>query len=431
MWNGHLANFAPRVGLVWSPHADGRDTLRIGGAILYDSTETWFNERETTNPPFGNDIDVGSTGTLSNPWAGYAGGNPFPQAPGNLFFPKEGVYVNMPINPKPTNVAQWNVTYQRQLKGGWLASASYLGNRTAHLWITEEIDPAVYMGPSSTTGNTNQRRLLYLSNPALGQYYSSIDTMDDGAVSHYEGLLLSIQHRMAHNFTFLANYTDSYCVSDYDFGAALATPANSQPFNRHADWGPCIFDTRSNFNSSLVALSSWHSGNPWVTRLLSNWQIAPLFHASSGQPLTVTTGHDDSLTDLNNDRPNQILPDVYSATHGCKSAPCVQWITPSAFTANPTGTFGDVGRNELRGPGTVNVDVALSRVFAITERFRVEGRAEAFNVINHANFVGGISPAGTVQSYTTMNTNLSSSSFGQVQSAFDPRILQFALKVYF
>ena len=440
-WNGHLANFAPRVGLVWSPHGDGRDTLRVGGAILYDSTETWFNERETTNPPFGNDIDVGSTGTLSNPWAGYAGGNPFPQH-GNLFFPSEGVYVNMPINPKPTYVAQWNVTYQRQFAGGWLASASYLGNDTAHLWITEEIDPAEYLGTGactingvayrtcSTTANTNERRLLYLTDPTLGKAYSSIDTMDDGAVAHYEAMLLSVQHRFAHNFTFNANYTDSYCLSDYDFGAALAAPTNSQPFNRHADWGPCIFDTRSNFNASTVALSSW-KGSPWASRLLSNWQLAPLFHASSGQPLTVTTGHDDSLTDLNNDRPDQVLADVYPATPACKSAPCVQWINPAAFVPNPTGTFGNVGRNELRGPGTVNVDVALSRIFKFTERFSVQVRAEAFNIINHTNFVGGISPAGTVQSYTTMNTNLSSSSFGLVQSAFDPRILQFALKLYF
>ena len=443
MWNGHLANFAPRVGLVWSPHGDGRDTLRIGGAILYDSTETWFNERETTNPPFGNDIDVGSTGTLSNPWAGYAGGNPFPQASGHLFFPAEGVYVNMPINPKPTYVAQWNATYQRQLKGGWLASASYLGNKTTHLWITHEIDPAEFLGTGpctingktystcSTTSNTNQRRLLYLADPTWGASYSSIDTMDDGAVAHYEALLLSIQHRFGHNFTFNANYTDSYCLSDYDFGAALATPANSQPFNRHADWGPCIFDTRNNFNASLVALSSWTGGNPWLSHLLSNWQLAPLFHAASGQPLTVTTGHDDSLTDLNNDRPNQVLADVYPATPACKSAPCDQWINPAAFVPNPTGTFGNVGRNELRGPGTVNVDVALSRIFGITERYRMEVRAEAFNVINHTNFVGGISPAGLVSAFTTMNTNLSSSSFGQVQAAFDPRILQFALKLHF
>ncbi|MGO4885598.1 MAG: LysR family transcriptional regulator [Bryobacteraceae bacterium] len=136
---------------------------------------------------------------------------------------------------------------QSTVSQGWLASASYLGNETTHLWITEEVDPAEYLGTAactiagvsyktcSSTSNTNQRRLLYLANPALGKYYASIDTMDDGAVSHYEAMLLSIQHRMAHNFVFNANYTDSYCVSDYDFGAALATPANSQPFNRHAD----------------------------------------------------------------------------------------------------------------------------------------------------------------------------------------------------
>jgi hypothetical protein len=188
MWNGHLANFAPRVGLVWSPHGDGRDTLRIGGAILYDSTETWFNERETTNPPFGNDIDVGSTGTLSNPWAGYAGGNPFPQHPGNLFFPSEGVYVNMPINPKPTNVAQWNVTYQRQLRRR-LAGIGQLPGQP-------DRPPVDHRGNGSRRvsgygrlhyrrrflqdlfhhANTNERRLLYLSNPALWARRTRVST---------------------------------------------------------------------------------------------------------------------------------------------------------------------------------------------------------------------------------------------------------------
>jgi hypothetical protein len=85
----------------------------------------------------------------------------------------------------------------------------------------------------------------------------------------------------------------------------------------------------------------------------------------------------------------------------------------------------------VRGPGAVNFDAALSRVFKFNERYKLEVRAEAFNLINHTNFVGAISPAGLVQAFTTMNTNLSSSSFGQAQAAFDPRILQFALKVYF
>ena len=71
------------------------------------------------------------------------------------------------------------------------------------------------------------------------------------------------------------NYTDSYCISDTEFGAALATPGNSQPFNRHADWGPCVFDTRHNFNMTLTATSKVHGASVWTNRLLSNWQAAP------------------------------------------------------------------------------------------------------------------------------------------------------------
>ncbi|MEP6537489.1 MAG: carboxypeptidase regulatory-like domain-containing protein [Bryobacteraceae bacterium] len=447
-WNGHLANFAPRVGLVWNPHGDGRDTLRVGGSILYDVTETWFDERKTTNAPIGTNLATPNPiGGLSNPWLGYPGGNPFPQN-GKAFFPTAGVYVNFPIDPKPTYVANWNITYQRQLPGDWMASISYLGNKTTHLWSNNgEVNPSVYIpgncvagqygltapGACSTTSNINNRRVLSLIDPVLGKDYASLNTMDDGAVAHYNGLLLSIQHRFSHNFTFNANYTDSNCVSDTDFGAALATPGNSQPFNRHADWGACVFDTRHNFNTTLVATSAYKGPNAWTTRLLSGWQIAPLIHASSGQPLNITVGKDLSLNGTNNDRPNQVLPNVKAVNLVCNngSTPCVQFLNPAAFQNNATGTFGNLGRNALRGPHTINFDVALSRMFKLTERYSLQVRADSFNVANHANFAGAISPAGTVTGYSTLSTNMSASTFGRVQSAFDPRILQFALKLYF
>jgi hypothetical protein len=447
-WSGSYNNWAPRVGAVWNPHGDGRDTLRFGAAILYDSTETWFNERETTNPPYGNDIDVGSTGTLTNPWAGYAGGNPFPQKPGQLFFPLYGTYINMPLNPKPTYVANWNVTYQRQLFRDWLVSVSYLGNKTTHLWIAEERNPSIYIpgncvagqygltapGPCSTTANSNQRRLLYIDNPSQGQYYASIDTMDDGAVAHYQGLLASVTHNFSHHFQMNANFTDSYCISDYDFGAALAGSTNSQLFNRHADWGPCISDTRSIFNLTGVASSGFSFSNKILNGVINNWQLSPLMHASSGQPLNITSGKDNSLTTLGNDRPNQVLSDVYATSPNCASqAICVQFINPAAFVQNPTGTYGNVGRNSLRGPGNFSFDLSLVRTFKVKERYSLQVRAEAFNILNHTNFVGAFAPAGQPagSTYGTASTNLSSSNFGQITGAYDPRILQFALKLFF
>ena len=454
MWNGHVANFAPRLGVVWNPHGDGRDTLRVGGGILYDVTETWFNERETTNAPIGTNIDTPNpVGGLSDPWLGYPGGNPFPNK--TAFFPTSGIYVNMPIDPKPTYVANWNVTYQRQLPANWLVSISYLGNKTTHLWSDRgEVNPAIYIpgncvagqygltapGPCSTTSNTPFRRRLYLANPTLGAAYASINTMDDGAVAHYNGLLVSMQHRFAHNYTANVNYTDSNCISDSDFGAALAASNNSQPFNRHADWGLCAFDTRHNFNASLVATSAINHPNAWVRRLLNDWQIAPLVHVSSGQPINLVTGKDNSLTSINqsnNDRPNQVLANVFATNPICNNGatPCVQWFNPAAFQPNALGTFGNLGRNAVRGPHNVSADFALSRIFKINERYSVQARAEAFNVFNHANFVGAISPAGgttyAIFSNGVNPNNLSSSSFGRIPSAFDPRIIQFALKFYF
>jgi len=342
------------------------------------------------------------------------------------------------------------------LPSAWLLSVSYLGNETTHLWSGGgEMNPAFYIpgncvagqdgltkpGPCSTTSNTNFRRRLYLANPVLGAGYASINTMDDGAVAHYNGLLASIQHRFANNYTFLANYTDSQCLSDADFGAALAASTNSQPFNRHADFGPCVFDTRHIFNLSLVAQSKFKGANKWVNMLLSDWELAPLVHATSGQPINVTLGTDVSLTGLGNDRPT-VFTGTKATNPICNngSTPCVQWLNNSttlgseAFqTAGQTalGTYGDLGRNALRGPDFVNVDVALSRSFRIKERYRVQARVDTFNLMNHANFVGAISPAGTVTAYSTMTTTMSSSSFGRVNAAFDPRIFQFSLKMFF
>ena len=444
LWKGQKANFAPRVGLVFNPHGDGRDTLRVGASILYDSTETWFNERETTNPPIGTALDIPNpVGGFSNPYLNYPGGSPFPTN-GKSIFPNYGVYINMPLAPKSTYVANWNISYQRQFLKDWVFSATYLGNKTTHLWIAHEVNAAQYIpgncvagqygltaaGPCSTTGNANFRRILYLANPTLGQSYASIDTADDGAVAHYNGLILSLQHRFAKNYTVLTNYTDSSCVSDFDFGAALAGSTNSQPNNRTADKAACIFDVRRNFNLSVVATSPKLAG-VWANRVLGGWQIAPLIRAISGSPINVTSGIDNSRTGLGNDRPNVVMDNPYAPSPGCTPAPCHLLLTSAAFAQNALGTYGNLGRNALRGPGSFFFDTSVSRIFAVREWLKLEARAEAFNILNHTNFVGAISPAGG-SSFSTASTNLSSlASFGKNNGAFDPRIFQFAVKLHF
>jgi hypothetical protein len=319
----------------------------------------------------------------------------------------------MPRTTRPTYMAQWNASYQRQLPGNWLASVTYLGNKTTHLWVGSEVNPAIY-GPGATTGNTNQRRILYLQSPAKGINYASINQADEGSNAHYNALLLSMQHRFTHGFTLITNYTNSYCVTDLDFTGELGGAPNSVPGNRSADRGPCNFDYRHIFNAGLVATSSYKGGKPWVNHLLSNWRLSPNVRATSGPAISVTSGKDNSLNGTNNDRPVQIAANVYPDAQSAK-----QWILPLgvAFMQNATGTTGNVGRDALRGPGNLGVDVGLSRIFAITERYRVEARFESFNAINHVNL-------------NNPTTNLSSSTFGTITAAGDPRILQFAMKLH-
>ena len=102
------------------------------------------------------------------------------------------------------------------------------------------------------------------------------------------------------------------------------------------------------------------------------------------------------------------------ADHGLK----YQYVDPGLYVANPIGTFGNAAHLSLRGPGYFDVDLAVTREFKFIERLTLQVRGEAFNVLNHPNF--GLP-----------NGNISSSTFGQITSAFDPRIMQASMKLVF
>jgi hypothetical protein len=420
--NDRLAVFSPRLGLVWNPHGDGRDTIRAGAGILYDSTQESFNQRMSQNPPFGTEVDqTAPNAPFSNPWAAYAGGNPYPNI---TAFPIGAAYVTLPLHIQPTSMTQWNFSYQRQIAANWKVSATYIGSKTTHLWLTDDLNYSLYIpgtcgsSPCSTSANSNLRRLLYLQNPSQGQYYSSVFTADDGANASYNGLLVSAEHRFARGFTLLTNYTWSHCISDGDFDGNFGRQSKYQnQTNRSADRGDCNYDYRHMFNASLVAISPVH-GTSWTGRVFGDWQVAPLIRATSGPPVNVLTGTDNSLsgeTIVLSDRPN-VNPGIsaYNASIG----PALQWLNPAALSANPLGTFGNLGRDVLRAPGTLNFDVGFSRIFAIHEQVKLEVRAESFNIINHTNL-------------NAPNVTLSSASFGRITSAADPRIMQFAMKLRF
>ena len=358
---------------------------------------------------------------FSNPWGGVPGGNPFPLPPPgkNIAFPLANAEVFLPPNIKPPNVVQWNASVQHRFADNWVTSVTYLGNKTSHLWIGNETNPAVYIPgmcagkPCSSTGNTQSRRVLSLANPAAGQYYSSLVVADDGISSNYNGMLASVEHRFAQNYTILANYTWSKCLGIAPV-TSLGGGVVQDPSNVRGDYGPCTYDAPHLFNFTGVYVSRFGQGGI-LSSLLSHWNVAPLVRYQSGLPVNPTTGKDNSLTGVGNDRPNVISNHAYN---GAEHGKLYQYLNPNLFTPNAIGTYGNAGHYSLRGPGFFNVDMALSREFRLRERLALHVRAEAFNLLNHPNF--GLPIA-----------NISSSNFGQITTANDPRILQGSMKLTF
>jgi hypothetical protein len=254
--------------------------------------------------------------------------------------------------------------------------------------------------------------MLYLLNPTEGAYYSTLNTLDDGVNTNYNGLILTLQHRFAHNFTWLSNFTYSHCQQDSEvLGNKIQGNLYQQSFNRDADYSPCDFDLRENFNTSLLVASPKFANKALETGL-GNWQLSVLVTAHKGFPVAPTTGVDDSLTGIGLDRPNMV-GNPYT-----KDLSTLVWLNPAAFVANSAGTFGNAGFNSLIGPGFFDMDANLTRLFRIRERQRVELRFEFFNALNNVNFANPVS-------------NLHSSTFGLIQADISPRILQFAAKYSF
>jgi hypothetical protein len=326
-------------------------------------------------------------------------------------------------------VSQWNLSLQKQLGTDWLVSASYLGNATTHLWTSKYINPAVFLGlgpctlngvsytTCSTTGNTNQRRRLSLANPATGQYFGTIQKVDAGGTASYNGLLLSVQRRAARGITVSGNYTWSHCISDpggLERAATSGSEAYSNPDNRRFDRGNCTIaatDRRHVFNFSGVADTPRFS-NPALRAVASGWRFSPIFRILSGGYLDVLSGQDRALTSSGKQRVNQVSANPY----GNKSAD--NYLNPAAFALPALGTLGTIGAGSIRGPGYWQFDTALSRTFQLGETQKLEFRAEAFNVTNSFRM-------------EDPNTAFNSGLFGQVTSAKDPRIMQFALKYVF
>jgi hypothetical protein len=417
----NLKGFGPRLGLVYDPRGQGREVIRAAYSIVYDAPAMFHHIRVASVPPWGALVTLNNV-ALSDPYAAYPGGNPFPlPLTKDVTFPTSGTYWTQQLESQPPYTQQWNVSFQKQLREDWALTLSYFGNKTTHLWNGIEINPAVF-NSTATSANTNQRRVLFLQNPDQGKYFASVTQEDMGGNANYNAALIGLQKRFSRNYTLSSNYTWSHCINDGD-GQQFLDPLYSHPGNRAADRGNCASDRRQVLNTTAV-VNTPKFDSPMAQKIAGGWQLSAIYQVSTGGPLNATIGRDNALTRAQNQRPNQMGD--WHLTHPTSD----KWFETSVFALPAPGTYGNMGRNAITGPGAWNVDMALSRKFSIKEAQRIELRAEAFNIFNHvrpgvASGVNGFTAAGGP------NTVFTNTLFGRITTAADPRILQFAAKLVF
>ncbi|MGH9674278.1 MAG: TonB-dependent receptor domain-containing protein [Bryobacteraceae bacterium] len=388
-------NFAPRLGFAWRPLGTTRFVVRGSYGIFYNVIGGYSgNFQIALNPPF----RVAET---------------FEPAPGSVPsltferpFPGAG---NIPASPGLNAISgnrrnpyhqQWNFTLEHEIAPNTAVRASYVGNRGIHLERLFNLnDPPPAPGPV-------QPRRPYQPFGPITYYESGRDS-----ISHQ--LQLGAMRRFSSGFAFQFEYQFTRALGEQihvlppmDNRNTRLDRGNLDSIRRHFAAMNYIYDLP--FGRGRRFLSSL-SGVPGV--LLSGWQIAGISTFGGGEPYSVTftstvLGWPSSRADIVGD------PKV--------SDPSIRrWFNPAAFAVPAPFNYGNSARNLLFGPGFFNWDTAVFKNTQLTERTRLEFRAEFFNVLNHPNF--GL-PASNISVPATV---------GRISSASDPRDIQFGLRLVF
>ncbi len=433
-------NFAPRVGIGWDVHGDGRLAVRSSYGLSYDYPTGEFMSNPAAAPPYGNRIRLTDPpGGFDDPYGHLPGGDPHPIVPGpDTVFPASGTFASIDPDLNAPRIQSWNVTVEQQLGLNWQVSASYLGRYSDRLWGFQAVNYGVFLGLGpctingaafavcTTNGNLQQRRVLSLSNenPRSAGLIGILDEYTNDGDQSYRGMRLSVQRRATTGLSFTANYTLSRCYG-LEMGTAAQFGATyTDPTNPDNDRGYCDQD-RTHLANATVGIETPQFGNAILRTIASNWGISAIVSARSGARLSVVTGVDTAFSGITNQRANQVSDNVYGDSQEDAQGRLVNYLDRAAFAAPAPGTVGTSERNGIVGPSYWNgINLALRRLVSLGGTRNLELRIEAFNLLN--SFSWG-TPA-----VASPTINLGSGQFGRITTQQgDPRIMQFGIKYAF
>ena len=378
LYQPYYKGFEPRLGLAWRP--DDRWVVRGGYGISQYMEGTGANLRLPLNPPFffESAATYDSTTGGGSLASGFADLRPLDQPSGQVRA--------WDPNLRPQFTQQWNVFAEYLVRPSITANVGYVGHHATHLVTpVEGNQPLAGTGDPSTWAPLQNRRPLFATAPLI----TNISTTASRGRSDYKGLQASLRQRAAHGLEYLASYTlgkaNANQLGYYGSGGFTAAEGTywMNAYDPEANYGPAFFDVRHNFvlSASYALPYGRDSGASSATRaLLGGWNVAGIFQARSGFPITVLDGRGSSLQAVRGgERPNCVGDPVPG------DQTLDRWLDINAFARAASGKWGDCGVGIARAPGYQNLDLTLSKRFAIGRRY-AEVRAEMFNVANRPNF---------------------------------------------
>ena len=414
--NDDKNDFAPRFGMAWSP--TNKWTIRFGGGGFYS--------QDTGNPRFdmarnlaGRRRDEATPTDRDLTWS-----TPFRNLAGTVQISNPYVLGNT-FGRRTPYVLQYMLSVQRELKNNLLLEMNYLGSVGRKLESLRAFNESI----PGTVGSVLSRAPY----PEFGR----IQMVDGSGKSNYSGASIKLEKRLSNGLSFVSGYTWSKSI---DNASAIRShngdtlfPQNS--YNLAAEKALSSFHTSHRAVNSVLYQLPFGKGKRFMDAggvanvLLGGWEFGTLLNIQTGFPLTITTGSDRSNIGAGFDRPNNVAG--RAATLDGNARTINRWFNIDAFTIQPLGTFGNVGRNTIISPGIVQWDASLLKSFRFAETKNLQFRFEAFNAANNMNW--GNPGTGIPQEIRADGTIVApNANFGKITGTRgDMRQLQFGLKLIF
>lgn len=424
--------FGPRIGFALDLMGNGKTVLRGGFGTMYERIQGNDMYNAAPNSPFDVNLNINNV-LFQDPHVGALAGEG--NFSGANTIPVSSI-VGLNRQYKVPTSYQFSLGIQQALGRNAVWSISYVGNQNRWQSYSQEValPPQNQLASLATTkAGTNGVPFNGLVNY---RGFSSILLAYTGANSHYNSLQTEVHGRITRDLQLQAAYTYAQAIDgttgNLGGGDSFDLDHVSDPYiGWRYDHGPSPFDRRHdaflNFVYDIPLLRN--SSNHLLKSTVGGWELSGIIMAESGTPLNIgcnsTCGAGySSVANIFPGGDVLARPDLAGPVAYPKTVKA--WFSPGSFAAPPPGTWGNLGFDALRGPGRQNWDLSLFKEFTLSESrgSRIEFRAESFNTFNHTQF-GGPGQNGGI------STNLGSSNFGAVTSAWDPRVFQLGLKLIY